>query len=365
MRLPRLSVLLLLCALPTACGPVPPELEPDAGDVPASPPDGGTVEPPTTPDAGMPGEDAGTAAPSCGDGTCAADEGCGSCAQDCGACCTNAGGLSCGGNGIGGSPDVLYRCDGTRYVPHETCSGACVVLPAGTPDRCPLGAPPASLVTRLSVTPYVEGSCQSTTWAGWPYAAKRCTYSAGGRTAAVTVANPSAEKVARWIVDASALIPRLRALQQSAPAQWEEGLGAMAQQVLLQSSRIFPLEGGILENMGSGWVNYPFLGGVTQGCSSGCFCRINSLHRTTYCAWRAAKAGEAEADCLQRVGTSGHAKWSDQCLANHVNAWEQDWNEHFRALAWDASKGVAARCPTASSCTPSEVVAAVRSAYGP
>lgn len=273
--------------------------------------------------------------------------------------------LSCGNNGIIGDPNTLYRCDGTRYVKQEACGAACVQLPSGTPDRCPLAAPPASLVTRLSSPPYVEVGCVSATFPGWPYAAKRCTYSSGGITTSITVADPTAQQVAKWVVDASALIVRLRALQAAHATEWEQGLGAIAQHMLLQSSRIFALEGGIIENMGTGYVNYPFLNGVTQGCSSGCYCRINSLHRTTYCAWRGAKTNETEAACLARVGTSGLTTgWGKQCLQNHIDSWTRESNEHFRAMAWKANDAVLASCPATTSCTPAQVVTAVKSAYG-
>jgi hypothetical protein len=332
---------------------------PDASQPDASRSDAGSRDAGDKPDAGP--------AARCGDGVCSPGETCTACARDCGSCCSAAGGLSCGGSGIVGDVHVLYRCDGTRYRAAETCAAgaACVALPAGVPDRCPLGAPPASLVTHLSPTPYVEGHCTSTTWAGWPYAAKRCTYSSGPLTTSVTVANPSPTQVAKWVVDASAFIPRLRALQQSDSAKWEAGLGAIAQHMLLQSSRIFPLEGGIIEDMGTGYVNYPFLDGITQGCSSGCYCRINSLHRTTYCAWRGANTSETQAACLARVGSSGlTTAWGRQCLQNHIDAWNRDWNEHFRAMAWKANQAVTASCPTSTSCTASQVVTAVRAAYG-
>ncbi len=308
--------------------------------------------------------DAGTVA-SCGDGVCSATESCSSCARDCGSCCSSAGGLSCGGNGIVGDPSTLYRCDGTRYVKDQVCAGACVALPSGVPDRCPLGASPTELVTRLSPTPYVESSCVATTYAGWPYAAKRCTYTSGPITTSVTVADPTPAVVAKWVVDASAFIPRLRALQTAHPTEWVQGLDAIATHMLLQSSRIYPLSGGIIEDMGGGYVNYPFLNGVTQGCSTGCYCRINSLHRTTYCAWRGAMTSETEAACLARVGTSGlTTAWGHQCLQNHIDSWTRDWNEHFRAMAWKANQSVAASCPAVTSCTPAQVVTAVRTAYG-
>jgi hypothetical protein len=171
--------------------------------------------------------------------------------------------------------------------------------------------------------------------------------------------------VAAWIVDAMQIIKPLAALEHQNQSQYEEGLKAMARAVLYQSSRIFPLNGGIIENMGGGYVNYIFDRGVTQGCSSGCYCRINSIHRSEYCAYRAYVNAESTTNCLNRIGHSGLTKaWGDQCLSNHIKAWTRDYNEHFRAKAYRASNSVASRCPNSSSCSPSQVVSAVKSALG-
>jgi hypothetical protein len=247
----------------------------------------------------------------------------------------------------------------------RTCGEPCEVMPKGVPDRCPSDVEvPPSLVDVLDAVPYVEGNCKATTHSGWPYAAKKCTYSAGGLTATVTVANPSPERVAAWIVDASTFIPALWKLKQSAPAKYEEGLAVIGTAMMLQSSRIFPLQGGILENMGSGWVSYPFENGITQGCSSGCYCRINSLHRTEWCGYREFLGAQSAADCLGEVGSSGLTSgWGSQCLQNHIDAWKSDRNEHFRAKAWSANQVVKAQCPSASACTPSEVIKAVEQAF--
>lgn len=225
--------------------------------------------------------------------------------------------------------------------------------------------PPASLVKLLSSKPYVEESCVSATYPGWPYAAQRCTYTSGPLTTSVTVADPTSARVAAWIVDSAVEIPRLSALQGSQQAAYEEGLRAIGLAMLYQSSRIFPLTGGIIEDMGGGYKNYPFEKGITQGCSTGCYCRINSLHRTEYCQYRAGKKLETESACLSRVGSSGlTAAWGAECLGNHVAAWTSDRNEHFRAKAYVANRTVASKCPTATSCTPSQVVAAVKSGFG-
>ena len=225
--------------------------------------------------------------------------------------------------------------------------------------------PPASLVKLLSPTPYVEGHCVTATYAGWSHPAQRCTYTSGPLTTSVTVADPSAARVGAWVVDSATLIPRLKVLAGANQASYEEGLKAIGLATLYQSSRIFPLTGGIIEDMGTGYVNYQFEKGVTKTCSTGCYCRINSLHRTEWCSYRAAIGAETSDACLNRLGRSGlTAAWGAECLGNENTSWDQDRNEHFRAKAYIANQTVAAKCPSATSCTPAQVVAAVKVAYG-
>ncbi len=304
----------------------------------------------------------------CGDGTCAATETCESCPADCGACapipCPKNGGIFCGGNGVGGDPSILYVCKNDVLEVLQDCQGACQQMPLGTPDQCP-GAivVPASLIDVLNAKPYVEQSCVPTTYKNWPYSAQACTYTSGGITTTVKVANPSPDRVGRWIVDAATYIPALQALKGSAQSAYESGLGAIGLAMLYQSSRIFALEGGIIEDMGGGYVNYQFEDGVSQPCTTGCYCRINSLHRTEWCGYRAG-LGESYDACIAKVGAANHTPaWGAECLSNHVAAWTSDANEHFRAKAYTANKSVAAACPPGQ-CSPSAVVAAVKSAYG-
>ena len=140
--------------------------------------------------------------------------------------------------------------------------------------------------------------------------------------------------------------PRLQALAGVHQADYEDGLKAIGLAMLNQSSRIFPLTGGIIENMGSGYVNYAFEKGVTKACSTGCYCRINSLHRTEYCRYRDAKKLETNAACLAHVGSSGlTAAWGAECLQGHADAFNQDRNEHFRAKAYIANLTVAKPLP--------------------
>ncbi len=232
------------------------------------------------------------------------------------------------------------------------------------PAPTPPGSVPASLVSLLSPRPYVEQSCSAASYPGWPHEAKRCSYSSGGLSASVIVANPSAERAGAWIVDAANLIPALARLRTTSRGHYEEGLKAIGLAMLYQSSRIYPLSGGIIENMGSGYVTYAFEKGVTRTCSSGCYCRINSLHRTEWCAYQAGTGRQGYDACLNQVGRSGlTAGWGAECLENHKRAWTSTVNEHFRAKAFIANRAVSARCP-GTSCSPSQVVAAVRSAYG-
>ncbi len=306
--------------------------------------------------------------PGCGDDTCADGESCATCPEDC-SCdpgpCASEGGRSCGGNGIEGDPHTLYVCAGGEWIVDHACAGPCEPMPSGVPDRCPSDLiVPQSLVDAIDAKPYVEVDCQPGSYAGWPYDAKKCTYTAGGITTNVTVANPSPDRVAAWIVDASTWIPTLWNLKWESPSDYEEGLIVIGTAMMMQSSRIFPLHGGIIENMGSGYEVYPFDKGVTEGCSSGCYCRINSLHRTEWCGYQEFMGVQSSSDCLDEMGTSGlTAAWGDQCLQNHVDAWTSSSNEHFRAKAWKANQTVRATCSTYGSCTPAEVVAAVQKGY--
>lgn len=219
---------------------------------------------------------------------------------------------------------------------------------------------PASLVQTLSVKPYVEDSCVDTTFAGWPYEAKKCTY----RTSlVVTVANPAPERVGAWIVEASKLIPALDGLKERDRASWEKGLQTIALHTLSQSSRIFPLAGQIWEN----GTTYKFERGVTSTCSSGCYCRVNSTSRQQWCKYADQVLGKGdEKTCLATMGQSTSKlteAWLAQCMANHVASWKSDANENYRAMAWNANQGMASKFPDPKTAVAADVLAALAEQY--
>jgi hypothetical protein len=223
-----------------------------------------------------------------------------------------------------------------------------------------LDVPPTLIAALGRDRTYVEESCSSTTYPDWPYPAQRCTYRGN---LVVTIANPSQERVARWIVDASSLIPALAALQDRAPASWEKGLLAIAKHTVMQSSRIFPLAGQVWEN----GTAYVFERGVTKTCSTGCYCRVNSTSRQSWCAYAANVLGiEDENACLSKYGQTTSTlteEWLRHCFDNHVRAWASDSNEHYRAMAWRANQTISARFPDPNAADPAAVVGAVEQTF--
>ncbi|MBM4345833.1 MAG: hypothetical protein FJ100_20875 [Deltaproteobacteria bacterium] len=280
--------------------------------------------------------------------------------------CKKKGSEACG-KGISGDPAVLYVCNAKlKWEPLQTCEQACEIMSDGVPDRCVEDLVPfGSLVTYLDVTPYVEQNCKATTFPDWPYAAKECTYQSLGLTTTVKVANPSADKVAEWIVDSAAFMPAVWSLRYRDPPSYKKALKAVANGVLGASSRIFPLQGGIIEQM-SGMASpvvFNFYHGVTQGCSTGCYCRINSMSKSTWCAYQAFLGKQTYDACLTKIGPTGLTQaWGDRCFNNHVDSWKSHVNHHFRAVAHQYHQTIKGYCATAVSCSPTETLAALAEA---
>lgn len=266
-----------------------------------------------------------------------------------------------GGDAISSVPDAAPVPDGAPAPPAAPAMPA-AALDAGPPEAAPPPLDvPASLVKALGGKTYVEESCQSVTYPGWPYAAQKCSYQNG---LVVTIANPEPERVARWIVEASSLIAALDGLHTRDRASWEAGLAVIAAHTIGQSSRIFPLAGQIFEN---GSV-YRFERGVTSTCSTGCYCRINSTSRPQWCKYAVdvLKSEPAEADCLAKYGQSTSTladPWLTHCMDNHVASWMSDRNEHYRAQAWAANALVTTKIADPMTATGAAVIAALKLAY--
>jgi hypothetical protein len=168
----------------------------------------------------------------------------------------------------------------------------------GLARSSPDGDVPPSLIAALGRDrTYVEESCSSTTYSGWPYPAQRCTYRGN---LVVTIANPSQLQVARWILDASSLIPALDQLRDRDRPNLGEGAR--------ESSRGRPscsrrASFRSTDRFGRTAIAYLFERGVTKTCSTGCYCRVNSMSRQNWCAYAAKVLGmEDEAACLEKYG---------------------------------------------------------------
>jgi hypothetical protein len=241
----------------------------------------------------------------------------------------------------GGSVTVTGDADG-NWVPVSAegvegwVKSAYLALPDEvSDDPCPgpdayLTDAPGAVEDVLDVVPYVEQDCRDTTFDGWPFEAQKCTYNGG---LVVTVADPTPEQVTQWIADASQMIPALWALESRDRGAWKDGLKIIASHTMYQSSRIFPLEGEVDEG-----IIYDFSRGVTEGCSSGCYCRINSTTRAQYCEYAAKVLGSVdEDDCLDEYSTTSWTEeWADHCLDNHRAAWT-GVHHHYRAMAYWAN----------------------------
>ena len=171
--------------------------------------------------------------------------------------------------------------------------------------------------------------------------------------------------MASWIVDAGDSLPAIGHLKASDPASYLRALQIVASAVMIQSSRIFPIQGAVGEDQGDGYYAYPFTKGVTTPCPTGephCYCRINSLSRGDYCAYRASLNKETVAVCRARIGYGGgpNAAWQNECIGNHAASWNRAENEHIRAQVWARLQDFGVTATSSGA----QVVSALGSAYG-
>lgn len=184
-----------------------------------------------------------------------------------------------------------------------------------------------------------------------------------GVAAEVTIANPSAERVAEWVFDAATYAKPLEAFRTTHPAIWLRGVSAFMTHIKHQSSRIFPIDGDIVEDLGTGPQRYTFDRGVVTPCDRGnCRCRINSLTVGAYCRYRESQGDDRQACVVRYEGKDGDEAWRSACRDNHARALEQPFNEHFRARAFDVGRRIEERCK--AGCRPDEVVARIQKELG-
>ena len=240
---------------------------------------------------------------------------------------------------------------------------------ANTPEAVAPEPIPAALLRVLAVNPYVEVDCEGLPQAGFPEGVtKRCRYTAMGVTAEVVTANPEPEVAARWFLDAARSCAPLEAFRTSDPLNWQRGVVAFAKHMRLQSSRIFPLSGAIVEDLGDGPTAFEFDRGVVAPCAQGkCRCRINSLSSVALCRFREAQGASGEA-C--RKSFESDESWRAQCLLNHQQAFRTGENEHLRARAHLVGEAVAKKCrlkaerSKGKGCVPGEVVMLIEAELG-
>jgi hypothetical protein len=230
-------------------------------------------------------------------------------------------------------------------APHTTPAIVRATAPLDSADAQASGPPPASIVSALAGDAFGP-DCARIEHPYWPFEANRCTYAIGDRSFDVVVATPSAERVARWIADASTMIPAVDRLRTRAPDAWEASLRVAARYVMNQSGRTFPIDGIVFEDY-EGPTAYEFKAGVTYGTEGGrertcgdCACRVASLRRTEWCTYVAdglgpdGSNGETYRSCIASLGgeRGWNDAWASRCLQIHADAWERDRNDGFRAI---------------------------------
>jgi hypothetical protein len=86
----------------------------------------------------------------------------------------------------------------------------------------------------MKAQPYVEESCQASSFPGWPYDAKDCSYKTPIGTLYVTVADAPAERVAAWVLNATLTVPWTADLQSAHPGAFLQVQKILAVDVMYQ-----------------------------------------------------------------------------------------------------------------------------------
>jgi hypothetical protein len=82
-------------------------------------------------------------------------------------CAGQVNGLYCGNDGLGGDPNVLYRCTNSVASVAEVCSYNCFVLPPGHNDVCEAAAPAAESHQVNQLTVLVRGRDNQVWYRSW------------------------------------------------------------------------------------------------------------------------------------------------------------------------------------------------------
>lgn len=107
------------------------------------------------------------------------------------------------------------------------------ILACNLAASAPLAAPD-DVASCMKATPYVEQSCTSSAFPGWPYDAKDCSYTTPIGTLHVTVADAPAERVAAWVANATRTIAWTAALESAHPGAFVQVQKIMAVDVMYQ-----------------------------------------------------------------------------------------------------------------------------------
>jgi hypothetical protein len=86
----------------------------------------------------------------------------------------------------------------------------------------------------LKAQPYVEESCKVSSYPGWPYDAKDCSYNTPIGTLYVTVADAPADRVAAWVLNATLTVPWTANLQNAHPGAFLQVQKILAVDVMFQ-----------------------------------------------------------------------------------------------------------------------------------
>jgi hypothetical protein len=257
------------------------------------------------------------------------------------------------GDAATGGAAVATATASNHAEPPTTSSPRATHVSATLPPPEPI---PKAVLAELAPTPYVEERCEPDPESP---RARRCQYTTLGVAAEVVVENPTAEETARWFLDAARSCEPLEAFREHDPTSWARGVLAFAKHTRRQSSRIFPVRGQIVEDLGDGPHAFGFDRGVVSPCEKGtCRCRINSLTAPALCRYRETLGGD-RAGCLEAL--SSDEAWRTQCVENHRRALATGVNEHLRARAHLAGREVRAKCEAwerarKRPCSPGEVV---------